>query len=89
MTQAQFHRVVFFHYHEAARGKRLHIINDRIEYASGETLKLLKKEREKIFQEINKETLATEPEWNGREALREPIDREKMLKVLNDVKKRE
>lgn len=88
MTQAQFHRVVFFHYHEAARGKRLHIINDRIEYASGEKLKLLKREREKIFQEIDAETLATEPEWNGREALREPINREKMREILADTKKR-
>ena len=89
MTQAQFHQNVFFHYYEAARQKRIHPINQRIEGASGEMLTRLEKERKKFFRKIDKEALAYEPTWNGRESLREPVDKQKMLTVLSDMKKRE
>jgi hypothetical protein len=49
----------------------------------------LEKERKKFFRKIDKEALAYEPTWNGRESLREPVDKQKMLTVLSDMRKRE
>jgi len=48
-----------------------------------------KKIREEIFSTIDELAYVTEPQWNGRESLREEIDRDKMLEILADTKKRE
>jgi 23S rRNA maturation mini-RNase III len=44
-----------------------------------------KKIREEIFEQINEIACLTEPTWNGREPLREPVNGEAMYKILNNL----
>ena len=45
----------------------------------------MKKIRTEIFQTIDELARRSEPEWNGREPLREPIDDARMCKILANV----
>lgn len=45
----------------------------------------LREARKQIFYDIDEIARLTEPEWNGREPLREEVDREKMYEILSDV----
>jgi hypothetical protein len=45
----------------------------------------LREARKQIFYDIDEIARLTEPEWNGREPLREEVDREKMYEILNDI----
>jgi len=45
----------------------------------------LREARKQIFYDIDEIARLTEPEWNGREPLREEVDRKKMYEILSDV----
>ena len=48
-------------------------------------LSTLRKVRGEIFYSIDEIARFTEPEWNGRESLRKPVNSEKMFEILSDV----